>query len=183
MEAQEHAEVFERTICEQNKEIDYLKIQLEAAKSETQEKSEAFNKTSQAQINEIVMLKSQLTEAQRANEGKNQSMATFAKLLTIRTDLISSMQTKEDLNSHQLESAYRLVNEKTEDWQKMLTAFLAKEEDLQNQREQVGLMKAELETCQTALENSDKRIKKLVEANGMLKLQFHKIMSCRDIKV
>lgn len=174
-ESHEHAEIFEHRFTEKVDEVEQLKTQLVAVK----EQSQAFENKISQQNEQISNLESQLA----ATQCSDRKAENLDKLLAIRTDLIASMQAKEDLTAHQLEGAYRLAQEKTDECQKMLSSYLAKEEELNTNREQMEKIKEELRISQTSLANVEQRVAKLVEANGMLKLQFHKIMSYRDLKI
>lgn len=164
-------------------EISKLKEEVQIFRSKTQEQCDAYERRNSDQANEITDLQRHLAANQEMIFEKDQSLTTLSQLLAIRTDLISSMQTKEEQLLNQISYANQVVNEKSEDWHKMLTSMLNNDEQLQKQQEQVELIKAELQESQRALDVSEARAAKLVELNGQLKVQFHKIMSYRDLKV
>lgn len=142
-----------------------------------------YKKQNDEQSSEIADLNHQLIVSQQILNEKDQSLISLRQLLAVRTDFIASMQLKEEQLTNQLNFANRLVNEKSEDWHKMLTSLLSNDEQMLKHQEQMDAIKTDLQESQEALELSEARAAKLAVLNGQLKLQFHKIMSYRDLTV
>lgn len=164
-------------------EFEQLKEELQTFRDEAQEQFDAYEKRNTEQCYEITELHRQLNENQKTIEENNHSLAILSQLLVIRTDLIAAMQSKEEQMATQLSYANQVATEKSDDWQKMLASMLTNDEKVQQLTEQMDGLRSELDASQMALATSEARCVKLIEVNGQLKLQFHKIMSYRDLKV
>lgn len=164
-------------------EFEQLKEELQTFRDEAQEQFDAYEKRNTEQCYEITELHRKLNENQKTIEENNHSLAILSQLLVIRTDLIAAMQSKEEQMATQLSYANQVATEKSDDWQKMLASMLTNDEKVQQLTEQMDGLRSELDASQMALATSEARCVKLIEVNGQLKLQFHKIMSYRDLKV
>lgn len=167
----------------QTNEIADIKEQLESYRHETQKQFAAYEERNVQQTSEIENLNHQLDVGRATIREHAQSLATLSQLLAIRTDLIAAMQIKEEQLTHQLKSANQVVSEKSDDWNKMLTAMLGNETEKQKHHEEIEEIRAALLESERSLAVSEARAAKLADVNGQLKLQFHKIMSYRGLKV
>lgn len=135
------------------------------------------------QNNQLMTLRAELARKEEELQQHKEEIEVNKRLLRIRTDLISTMQSEQDVTMKQLTVRQMREAMMAEEVQNLFSTLGMKDVEVARQRETIVQLELEMHVRQRESSEAEARAESLRRENATLKRKFNDVFSCRNLNV